>query len=76
MPDPTTTTDDWEGEPTKEEMLSAPTAAVLVQLRRMAQTIERQGEAIDRLSIAVAQQTAALEKLTQLLTDPKRGRDR
>jgi hypothetical protein len=67
---------DSDQEPTKEETLTAPTSAFFSQFRRLADMVERQGQAIDRLTVAVAQQTAALTKLTERLTDPRKGRDR
>lgn len=69
---------DGAGEKTAEEVVSAPAAAVIRELRQLRDEVKRQGEAVSSLAIAVAQQTAALLKLTDKLADPieRKGRNR
>lgn len=76
MPDPRTNEDRWEDTTVGEEPDFVTTAGLTKELRGLHHEVKRQGEALDRLSVAIAQQTAALEKLTERLTDPKKGRDR
>lgn len=69
---------DSDREPTHQEVVSAPAAAVLRELRQLRDEVKRQGEAVSSLAVAVARQTDVLAKLTDKLTDPivRKGRDR
>ena len=57
-------------EPTAQEMVSAPASAVVAELRDLGKKVERQGQAIDSLAVAVQQLTEQLKKRDE------RGRDR
>lgn len=59
-----------DAEPTKEEMISAPATAVLVELRKLGNRVERQGEAIDRLAVAIEHLAA------EVRAGKAKGRDR
>lgn len=81
MPDPTPYDGDFgesDQEPTHQEMVSAPTAAFLRELREIREAVKRQGEAVASLAIAVTKQTAELARLSDRLEDPikRKGRDR
>jgi hypothetical protein len=72
--DPTrTAAQRWEEPTVGEEPDFVTTAALTRELRGLRHAVKTQGEALDRLSVAVAQQTAALERLTASL-DRKKNR--
>jgi hypothetical protein len=72
--DPRTAAQRWEDKTVGEEPDYVTTAALTRELRGLHREVRRQGEALDRLAVAMTQQTAALAALTAALERKRNSR--
>jgi hypothetical protein len=72
--DPRTAGQRWEDKTVGEEPDFVTTAALTRELRGLHREVKRQGEALDRLAVAMTQQTAALAALTAALERKRNSR--